>query len=239
LLESVEHDGWAVWQANRIRCPRVDPESVDSEEIQSWLREIGDSGLEVVIRDRRTDLDIPTFRVWLVDDTRPQVFASRGDGAHLDREVALRRALTEAQHKLAHEDHLAWGRALTRSPRRLLDANRSVFSISGLAPFELTDDWPEIKFKKITDYSTGEVVGDIEETVARISATVPCSDVVVVDLTDPHLGIPTVRVITVGLQRTGEPLTSVLPRLFDLPVRLGRRDRRLEYRELFNGRYPH
>lgn len=239
LLECVEHDGWAVWQANRVRCARVDPDSIDSEEIRSWLREVAGQGLEVIIRDRRTDLGVPAFRVWLVDGTRPQVFAVRGDGAHLDRGVALRRALTEAQHKLAFEDRISWRGALTEPPRVSMSRNRSIFFLSGLAPFELAGDAPEIGFDEIADCSTGEVVGDIDETVARISANVPASDVVFVDLTDPQFGIPTVRVITVGLQRTCEPLINVLPRLFDLPVRLGRRDHRLQYHELFNGRYPH
>ena len=239
LLERVEHDGWAIWQLNRIACPRLDTATIDDPGIQAWLETVRQAGFEVLLRDRRTDLNIPTFRAWLLLRHVPQAFACRGDGAHLDKRIALMRALTEAQHKLAFTSPGEWEQVLQRSSSQLPAEERSLFYLSGLAPFELSQEGQLVDYRDIESGSVGDVAGDIATVAGRIARAEAASDVVAVNLTSPHLGIPVVRVVATGLQEMAKPWLFVLPRTFELPVRMGRRGRQLQYEEMYTGLFPH
>lgn len=239
LLERVEHDGWAVWQLNRIACPRVDERTIPDTEILDWLEIVKRAGFELIIRDRRTELGIPSFRVWLVLRDKPPAYGCRGDGAHLDKRIALKRALTEAQHKLAFTAPGVWEQVLLCPTSQLLNEERSLYYLSGLAPFELSEEGPRMDFREIGSASAGDVARDIATVVGCIAREIPDSDVLVVNLTSPYLGIPAVRVFTTGLQEMAKPWLYVLPRTFELPVRLGRRGRALEYEEMYGGAFPH
>jgi ribosomal protein S12 methylthiotransferase accessory factor len=239
LMERIEHDAWAVWQLNRIPCPRIDAKTIPDADVQNWLEHVRQKGFDIIIRDKRTELRIPTFRVWIINRESPRVFAARGDGANPDPIVALKRAMTEAQHKLAVEDESTWQRMSTRPSLQLFEEELSLHHLSGLAPFELEEIGTVMDFGMISGYTSNDVSKDIRNTVERITAHIPGAEIAVVDLTNTALGIPVVRVITSGLQEMAKPWTHVLPRTFRLPVTFGYYREPLTYAQLYHGPFPH
>ena len=100
LYEVIERDGIAVWDcAQRSgRSPRaVNLDRVDSVAIAELTDRCTRAGLELIVTDLTTDIGVPTYAAVLVDNsgqgfTQP----AGGFGTHLDPEVALVRAITEA-----------------------------------------------------------------------------------------------------------------------------------------------
>ncbi len=239
LMERIEHDAWAIWQLNRIACPRIDTSTILDDEVQNWLEHVRGKGFDIIIRDKRTELGIPTFRVWIVNDELPRIFAARGDGANPDPVIALKRALTEAQHKLAVEDENAWQQLLTRPSVQLFDDELSLNHLSGLALFELEENGNLMDFTKIPNHTSNDVKKDIQNTVKLITTHIPDAEIAVVNLTDPILDIPVVRVMSSGLQEMAKPWTHIIPRTFSLPVTFGHYNKPLTYAQLYNGPFPH
>jgi len=239
LMERVEHDAWAIWQLNRIGCPSIDLDTIADEQVQCWLEHVRQKGLEVIILDKRTEIGIPTFRVWIVNRQNARVFAARGDGAHLDPLIAVKRALTEAQHKLAAEDQATWEAMLRHSSTDLFDHELSLYHLSGIVPFELQQISIRNDFREIPNHSSRSVRKDIQRTIEMIRSKIPQTEIAVVDLTSPVLSIPVVRVITSGMQEMAKPWTHLLPRTFDMPVLFGYRNAPLAYHQLYHGLFPH
>ena len=100
LYEVIERDGIAVWDcAQRAGRP---PRTVA---VHRWasaaVAELADrcarAGLELIVRDFTTDIAVPTYGAVLVDTSGQGLSQPAcGFGAHLDPEVALVRAITEA-----------------------------------------------------------------------------------------------------------------------------------------------
>jgi ribosomal protein S12 methylthiotransferase accessory factor len=238
LLERVEHDAWAMWQLNRATCPRLELDTVGDGQLQDWLDIVRRAGLSVDVRDRRTDIGIPVFRAWLVARDCPQLYAVRGDGCHLDPTIALARALTEAQHKLAFASPDEWQRLRHVRSADVMRDPRSLYFVSGLTSWEMDEGAKTVPFGAFANLSSGAVSADIASAVSLIADGVPGSDVVVVDVTSPHLDVPVVRVLTVGLQEMAKPWTYVLPRTFRVPLELGRLPTVRDYSSMYLGDFP-
>lgn len=239
LLEVVEHDAWMIWQANAITMPKIRNETIHAPYLTKIIKEIEKKGFRVIIRSYITDISTPIFRAWIVDEDNYLHYATHGFGACLNPELALERAISEAYQPMNityTEEQLNYDMPKWAD---LLNARNSLYSLYYFNQIELLKNNPTLDYGIFTNQSTGSVNGDIRKIIEFIQRAMPNGDVIVVNLTRDEFKIPTVRVIVEGLQRISEPLISVQKRLFELPQKLGYREDKLTYRELYSGKYPH
>jgi YcaO-like protein with predicted kinase domain len=98
LYEVVERDATWCWQtAFREGVPPlvVDPATIDGPAIRQLLKTLDDAGVDAHIVWCPTDVGVPTCLAFVID-RRPGVGSYKGYGCHLDPEIAMIRAVTEA-----------------------------------------------------------------------------------------------------------------------------------------------
>jgi ribosomal protein S12 methylthiotransferase accessory factor len=94
LLEVLERDALSLEQARhasrRVHDDSLPPHFIEMAE--SWLRR----GVRLVVRHVPSDTGLPCFKAWLVEPESTDINLCSGSGLHLDREIALTRAICEA-----------------------------------------------------------------------------------------------------------------------------------------------
>jgi YcaO-like protein with predicted kinase domain len=98
LYEVIERDATSCWQlAHRKGAPRlvVDPATIGGSVLLGVLETLDRAGVEAQIVWCPTDVGVPSCLAYLVD-RRPGVGIYKGYGCHLDPEIAMIRAVTEA-----------------------------------------------------------------------------------------------------------------------------------------------
>jgi ribosomal protein S12 methylthiotransferase accessory factor len=177
------------------RLPRLDLTTIPYAHVQELLARLAERGLRAALFDCTSDTMVPTYQALLVDEAVPSTGTYGGYGAHLDREVAMIRALTEAVQSRSvyiagsRDDLSALEHA--RLHRRADDrAIEMVCANGGLDASSLVSG------------ATETFEGDCHALVAAVAAA-GLDHVVIVDLTRPDFGVPVVRVIVPGLEGTG------------------------------------
>ena len=239
LLEVVEHDSWMIWQANSITMPQIRNETIQVPHLAQIMRHLEESELRVIVRNYTTDISIPVFRTWIVNDRDYLDYATNGFGANLNPAIALERSISEAYQPMRirnTEEQLAYRKPGTRD---FLNMYGSLYNLDHFNRVEILKDNPKFDYGLFSDQATRSVIGDIKKIISLIQRVVPDGDVVVVNLTKDEFNIPVVRVVVEELQRVAEPLISGQRRLFKLPQKLGYRNNELTYKELYSGKYPH
>jgi len=175
-------------QAPAERCS-IDPASVDSDDARRLLDRLAAAGVSLTILDVTGRSGVPAFEV--VADSPEQAAPARGAAAHLDREVALCRALaTAARERLAlitgvRDDIPVLG-SDGASPRAT-----PVLDTAALAGGRRA-------FAAVPTLSTSSFAGDVAEVADRVRRA-GAGPVLVVDLTRGSAGLPAVRVVVPGL----------------------------------------
>ncbi len=200
VCELVERDARTLWYLTggpgRAE-DRVDPDSVDDDTCASLLAQYRDRGFFVAIWDIASDVGIPGFVVGLretPDATRSAARWFVGSGAHLCREIALCRAITEAaQSRLTMisgaRDDLPT--SLYASQGEPLAAGWDDAGVAAASPMRV--------FAETPSYPSDSLLDDFTVLQQRLAA-VGLERMIVVDLTREEIGIPTVRVIVPGLE---------------------------------------
>jgi ribosomal protein S12 methylthiotransferase accessory factor len=194
LCEVVERDAVTLWSAagpaTQDACA-VDPVTIDSRCVAGLLAKFAAAAMVVKIWDVTSDIGLPAFVALVTAADR--TCAEIGAGCHLDREVALSRALTEAaQARLtvisgARED-LEEGVYCDRA------SERRVASINGWLGARARRSW-----NASPNCATGTLTEDLAIAVDRLRAA-GLNQVVAVDLTKVEFGVPVLRVIVPGLE---------------------------------------
>lgn len=201
LLESLAAALYEVVERDAIACARVadggmtarvDLDSVTDPLVGSLLAQFDDAGVSPYLFDCTVDTAVPTYMAIVADRVDPAMGLYRGYGAHLDPNIAMIRALTEAaQARLvliagSRDDY--FGRD-QRNNRFGGDNRRAVFDIMAA----------NTEANRHPDAATESFGADINAVLDRLVA-VGLTSAVVVDLTHPELGIPVVRVVVPGLE---------------------------------------
>ena len=99
LLEVVERDATTChverWQRG-TPPPSVHPDVLATRPVQELLDHIKEADLDIVVADCTVDTGVPVFRATIVDVQEQAAGRYTGYGAHLDPEIAVIRAITEA-----------------------------------------------------------------------------------------------------------------------------------------------
>jgi oxazoline/thiazoline synthase len=227
FLELVERDAYAIWWYNRLQRPQLDLSRFDDSYVRDLQRQLAESGRKLWVLDVTSDLGVPTFVAvthWMQNGRENIEF---GSGAHFDTKIALLRALTELNQFLSLG--LMGGGTGEKS------------SLDGATPLCL-QDYPYLtpSGKSLVPADFGLKFGDLD-TSEQVSACVRLAkqaglDFLVLDQTRPDIEVPVVRVIVPGLRHFYRRFGR--GRLYDVPIKLGLRDRPLKENE-FNPIHPH
>ena len=201
LLEAIEHDCESLF-LRKQEPVQVDLSTVGDPACREVLGRLAEASVAVAAWDMTSDLGIPAFTCMIADS--PDRHGWRvlgtfgGSGCHLASEIALLRALTEAvQSRLTF---IAGSRD---------DMYRNEYA-------QISNEWMHQKFwTKINDprqklpfaavpsLAEDSFEGDVALIVDRLrGAGLP--NVVVVNLTQPEIGIPVVKVFVPGLESDEE-----------------------------------
>jgi ribosomal protein S12 methylthiotransferase accessory factor len=164
------------------------------------------AGLLVGIWELTSDVGLPVFLCHLTtrapDPARPLPVGA-GQGCHTRREIALLRALTEAaQSRLTVI-------AGTRDDL-FVDDYASLTESTALAAHRafLAQQPAERPFTAAPTYDFPTFTADLQFVCDRLQAA-GIREIIRVDLTQPEIGVPVVRVIVPGLEWEDEPPGSI------------------------------
>jgi bacteriocin biosynthesis cyclodehydratase domain-containing protein len=225
FLELVERDSYAMWWYNRLQRSEVDLDQFDDSYIRQLRAQLAERGRRVWALDITNDLGIPSFVAlshWIQDGQENIEF---GSGAHFDPRIAMLRAVTELNQFV--------------SISLMGGGDGKNTTLDGIAPFRLQEHpylapagTPAVPAGSTFDrLDTREQVMACVEAVGRAGL-----DFLVLDQTRPDIGVPVARVIVPGMRHFYRRFAP--GRLYDIPVKLGWRDRPTPESEL-NPIHPH
>lgn len=198
LFETIERDAVSChaerWRATGQHPPGVKLDSIEHPLVAGLLQRFADAGIATMLFDCTVDTDVPVYMAYLIDQQWPNSGVFKGYGCHLDPEIAMVRALTEA----------AQGRVIViagsrddifrhKELRLKSDANDRA-ALRMLASFDPTVD---ARHRPSDACATFE--GDTLLAVQKLRAA-GLSQVIVVDLSRDDFPIKVVKVVVPGLE---------------------------------------
>ncbi len=226
FLELVERDSYAIWWYNRSQRTEVDLGHFDDPYIRDLKTQLAETGRRLWVLDITSDLGIPSYAALSHAADNALEFVEYGSGSHFDPRIALLRTLTELNQFLSIG---------------LMGARNTVPSSHDGSPFRLRDHpylTPDGNAAVRPDF--GSTFGSLDKR-AQVMACVQLAkreglDFLVLDQTRPDIEVPVARVIVPGMRHFYRRFAP--GRLYDVPIKLGLRDRPLSENEL-NPIHPH
>jgi oxazoline/thiazoline synthase len=225
FLELVERDSYAIWWYNRARRPEVDLDAFDDSYVRDLKLQLGATGRRLWVLDITTDLGIPSFVAMSHALEDGQDFVEYGSGSHFDARIAMLRALTELNQFLSIGLMGARNPEVSSDGRPFRLQEHPYLLPSGEAP--VRPDFG-VKFGGLDKREQAMACVDIAKRQGM--------DFLVLDQTRPDIEVPVARVIVPGLRHFYRRFAP--GRLYDVPVKLGWRDRLTAEHEL-NPLHPH
>ena len=228
FYELVERDAFAIWWYNRLRVPAADFGGFNDEYLASAPSHYAGYERDLWMLDVTSDIGIPTFVALSRrpdGDTEDIIY---GAGCHADPRLAALRALCELNQCLT------WlPRPGKRDGRPTIDDPLALWwwktarleDCPWLAPATNETAPASSGYKVIESADTHE---DVEACRALVEER--GMEFLVLDQTRPDIGMPVVRVVVPGMRHFWPRFA--LGRLYDVPVRMGYRDRPLVERDL-------
>jgi ribosomal protein S12 methylthiotransferase accessory factor len=174
----------------------------ESEQIKFLVKKFADAGIPLLIKDiTQEDIRIPTFVAssieWITADYG---YFAKGYGASTDARIALIRAITETSQTRAV--NIQGARDDLKKIR--YKENDEIYKRKWHfmpASLSLTRKSTKITktFSEIKTYSNKDILDDIR-LILDLLKKAELKRAIVVDLTNPNVGIPVVRVIVPGLE---------------------------------------
>jgi thiazole/oxazole-forming peptide maturase SagD family component len=211
----VERDAYAIWWYNRVQRAEVDLSQLGGSYVGDLQAQLAETGRRLWVLDITSDLGIPSFVAVTHWTENSQERIEFGSGAHFDTRIAVLRAMTELNQFLSIG--LMGGRNQDDSELRLGDHPYLAPSGNPLIRPDLSS-----KFGRLDKR---------EQVMACVRlAKREGLDFLVLDQTRPDIEVPVVRVIVPGLRHFYRRFAP--GRLYDVPVKLGLRDRPMSEDEL-------
>lgn len=197
LLEVIERDATTCQMLAAHRhgstMPRVDLDTIRHPLVLDVIERLQSCRVRPLIYDCSVDSDVPVYMAYIFDERDRHVGMGGGFGAHLDPEVAMVRALTEAVQSRAI--YIAGARDdLFRHDKDHYQARDSRATIR-----ELLDTPATVDARARPDDSTGSFEGDISVLLGKLRR-IGLDQVIVTDLSHEDVDIPVVRVTVPGLE---------------------------------------
>ena len=205
LLESITAGLYEVIERDAVACStyaglrvkdgwkRVQVEVIDDPRVQDLVRRLEEAQLSVFLADCSVDTKVPTYMSLLFETESRHAGGTKGYGAHLDPNIAIIRAITEAVQ--ARLIFIAGSRddffRREQANQQLADDKMGVSAFLDM-PFDEASASP-------ANSSNESFEEDVYEVLERLKA-VGIESVLVVNLTRPEIDIPVVKVIVPGLE---------------------------------------
>ncbi|MGB8631335.1 MAG: TOMM precursor leader peptide-binding protein [Xanthobacteraceae bacterium] len=214
FLELVERDSYAIWWYNRLQRHELDLSQFDDSYIRDLKSQLAETGRRLWVLDITNDLGIPSFVALSHAAQNGHDFVEYGSGSHFDARIALLRALTEVNQ------FLAIGLMGARNAGHSSEEDGSPFYLRD-HPYLIPNGPAQIR------PDLGAEFGGLDKR-AQVTACVDAVkrlglDFLVLDQTRPDIEVPVVRVIVPGLRHFYRRFAP--GRLYDVPVKLGWRER--------------
>jgi YcaO-like protein with predicted kinase domain len=199
LYEVIERDAttlWALEEPVRQQQRCIALETIDDADCQAVLQAFAAAGVSVGIWDMTTDVGLPAFACMIAEAERSTLrllYPTHGMGCHAAREVALLRAMTEAAQ--ARLTFIAGSRD-DLGPEKYADAQGERAWREARARL---DRQGSRNFHDVPSFQHTDLADDLRVVLERLRR-VGLTEALVVDLTQPHCGIPVVRVVVPGLE---------------------------------------
>lgn len=196
LCEVIERDSAAVWQclpAEQRNETEVNLTTIEEAECRGVLDRFAVAGIDVKAYDITSDIGIPAFLCQIFDNAILRPISHSGMGCHLDPNVALLRAMTEAaQSRLTY---------ITGSRDDIFrDEYRAARKSSGCGTAQASDGKGRPMRGADPEFAALETFDqDIAVISERLSAA-GMPEILRVDLTHPDVGLPVVRIVVPGLE---------------------------------------
>ena len=220
FYELAERDAFAIWWYNRLRVPAVDLSGFDDEYLASAADHYARYERDLWMLDVTSDIGVPAF---VALSRRPDAKTEDiiyGAGAHADPRIAALRAVCELNQCLTWlpRPGSGAGRPMIDDPLALWWWKTArLADCSWLAPAA------DVSPRKAASYPVIEST-DAREDVEHCRGLVEAKgmEFLVLDQTRPDIGMPVVRVIVPGMRHFWARFAP--GRLYEVPVRMGRRE---------------
>jgi ribosomal protein S12 methylthiotransferase accessory factor len=206
-MEVIERDAWSIAKFSGDACDAI---AIEDRPENQFLLDIVDkfnrANIEIVAKDITSDIGIPVIAAFSQDLEQESMIPIDGFGAHLDPKVAMARALTEiaATRALFIQKYGFDGLREDLPAYYFMDNMEEDFRFCAQAEKALAD-------MEVGYYD--DLLKDLEKS-AGILQSRSYERLIVVDLTRPDVGLPTVRVIVPGMEAFCFDKTRKGPRLF-------------------------
>ena len=170
------------------------------EPIKFLVRKFIDAGISLLIKDiTQKDIGIPTFVASSIEwITNEYGYFAKGYGTHLDSRIALIRAITELSQTRAVNIQGARDDLKKIQYRDNDEIYKRKWQFIASSSTH-TDNNKNIAFSKIKSYVKKDILDDIKLILNKLKKA-GLKRAIVVDLTNPNVGIPVVRIIVPGLE---------------------------------------
>ncbi len=172
--------------------PDVDISEVEFEPVRKLVDKFNQAGISLMIKDITSDIGIPTFNASSVEwVTHDYGYLAEGHGTHPDARIALLRAITEVSQTRAANIQGA------RDDLRKIKYGES--NTDDRRAWQFMPSKKRVKFSQIQTFFNEDILDDIKLILSRLKS-VGLGRAVIVDLTNPEIGVPVVRAIVPGLE---------------------------------------
>ena len=244
-LKKIESDGDPVIKMPEVKF--VDDSSVfpdvnisevaeEFDPLKFLVNRFADAGLSLLIKDiTQKDIGVPTFVAssieWISSDYG---YFAKGYGTHLDARIALIRAITELSQTRAANIQGARDDFKKIQYKENDDIYKRKWQFMPASSSPTSDNDQTVMFSEIKTYVNSNILDDIK-FIFNLLKKAGLKRAIIVDLTNPSLKIPVVRVIVPGLE------TFEIAKLFtNTDLCMGRRAK-TRFRQIYNSnklRYP-
>lgn len=172
--------------------PDVDISGTEFKPVSKLVDKFERAGISLMVKDITSDTGIPTFNASSVEwVTHDYGYLAEGHGTHPDARIALLRAITEVSQTRAANIQGA------RDDLRKIKYGEH--NTDDRRAWQFMQSTRKIKFSQVKTFFNEDILDDIKLILLRLKG-VGLSQAVIVDLTNPDIGVPVVRAIVPGLE---------------------------------------
>lgn len=197
LTELIERDALTLWHQREPvdqHSSRVDIASIDNEVCKNLVNRYEECGLDCGIWNVTSDISVPCMLAIVSEPNNQNGHIGLGSGCHINRDVAMRRALTEAaQTRLNYvsggRDDLELFEYSSEGMAAKQDFANRLFSATG----------KNRSFQEVPTNTFSSLEEDFEHLLFCLQSA-GLSEIIAVELTRPEYGVEVYRLIVPGLE---------------------------------------
>lgn len=172
--------------------PDVDISEIEFGPVKKLVDRFNRTGISLTIKDITSDIGIPTFNASSVEwVTHDYGYLAEGHGTHPDARIALLRAITEVSQTRAANIQGA------RDDLRKIKYGEQ--NTDDQRAWQFMPSTRKIRFSEVKTLFNEDILDDIKLLLSRLKG-VGLPQAIIVDLTNPDIGIPVVRALVPGLE---------------------------------------